>query len=140
MRSIASPIWRVALEARAGDHGEAIDLVLRGPSEILAVEVERLILDWQGLYRRLSIKREWLADRSTVPVRLVVMVEDTFRNRSALAPHLDLVRSVIPVGSRGVLTAIRSGEPMGGDGLCWIRRSARDGQSDRAKGGPLNQR
>ena len=123
VRAIASPEWRVTLEARAGAHGEAIDMVLRGAAEILAVEIERLVLDWQDQYRRLSLKRAWLAERSTVPVRLVVVVEDTRRNRALIAPHLSLLRSVMPAGSRAVYGSIRSGAPIGADGLCWVRRA-----------------
>ena len=124
LRSIASRDWRVTLEARAGDHGEAIDLVFRCFTEIVAVEIERRILDWQALYRRLSLKRAWLVERSTLPVRLVIVIEDTRRNRAAIAPHLSLIQSVLPIGSRGVLNALRSGEPLGQDGLCWVRATS----------------
>jgi transcriptional regulator with XRE-family HTH domain len=123
LRAIASPEWRVALEEPAGDHGEATDVVFRGSTEIIAIEIERLILDWQGQYRRASTKRAWLAERTGVPVRLVIVIADTARNRAAMAMHLPLIRTVVPIGSRAVLSAIRSGEPLGGDGMCWIRRS-----------------
>ena len=99
-------------------------MVFRGPTEILAVEIERLMLDWQAQYRRLSVKRAWLAEHTWLPVRLVIVIEDTRRNRAAVAPHRPLIQSVIPIGSRGVLSAIRSGTPLGGDGLCWLRRSS----------------
>jgi hypothetical protein len=122
VRSVASPIWRVTFEDRAGDHGEAIDMVLRGPSETLAIEIERLVLDWQAQYRRLSVKRAWLADHSGIPVRLVILMLDTRRNRAAVEPHRALIRSVMPIGSRGVLSSIRSGKPLGHDGLCWVRQ------------------
>jgi transcriptional regulator with XRE-family HTH domain len=125
LRSIASQMWRVSLEELAGEHGEAIDMVFRGPSEVLAVEIERLMLDWQGQYRRASIKRAWLAQHATLPVRLVIVVEESQRNRAVMANHMALIGTVMPIGSRGVLAGIRSGEPIGADGLCWLRRARR---------------
>ncbi len=121
LRSIASPVWRVSLEERAGERGEAIDLVFWGPSEVLAVEIERLMLDWQAQYRRASIKRAWLAEQTGLQVRLVIVIAEAERNRVAMSQHIPLIRTVMPVGSRGVLAAIRSGEPLGSDGLCWLR-------------------
>ena len=85
LRSLASPMWLVSLEELAGEHGEAIDMVFRGPSEVLAVEIERLMLDWQGQYRRASIKRVWLAEHTALPVRLVFVIEDI----SAQSSHDD---------------------------------------------------
>jgi transcriptional regulator with XRE-family HTH domain len=125
LRLLASPAWRVTLEEPAGDHGEAIDLVFWGAEEIIAVEVERLVLDWQAQYRRASIKRAWLAERRGKPVRLVIVVEDTPRNRAALAPQLPLLRTIVPAGSRAVLHALRSAAAIGVDGLCWFRMPRR---------------
>lgn len=98
LRSIASPTWRITLEERAGDHGEAIDLVLWGPTAILAVEIERLIVDWQAQYRRASIKRTWLAEQASRAVRLVIVIEDTGRNRAATLQHVPLIQTVMPIG------------------------------------------
>lgn len=123
--AMASPAWNVNLEVPAGDHGEAIDLVLWGPDEIVAVEIERLMLDAQAQIRRLVIKRDWLAARHRRPVRLVVIIEDTRRNRTAIAPHLRLLRTTLPAGSREVYGALRSGHAIGRDGLAWMRRPHR---------------
>lgn len=121
--SIAHPTWKPELEVPAGQHREAIDVGLFGPREIIDVEIDRLILDWQKQHRRNTLKRDYLASRHQRPVRLVMAIEDTVRNRSAVAPHLPFIRSVLPAGTREVLRALRTGEPLGRDGLIWIRRS-----------------
>lgn len=125
LSGMASPAWRVTLEEPAGDHGEAIDQVFWGGSEILAIELERFLLDWQGQSRRWMLKREWLAARHARPVRLIVVVTDTRRNRTAVGPFLPMIERSLPAGSRAVLRAIRTGEPLGGDGLCWVRPPVR---------------
>lgn len=121
LSAMASVRWRITLEETAGDHGEAIDMVLWGPEEIVAVEIERLIVSYESQRRRASIKRDWLAARHQRPVRLVMMLEDTRRNREAMSPWAALLEPTMPLGSRAVLTAIRAGTPLGNDGLCWIR-------------------
>ena len=121
--SLAHASWKPQLEVSAGDHGEAIDVGFFGAGEIVDVEVDRLILDWQRQYRRNALKRDYLAAQHRRPVRLVMAIEDTIRNRNAVAPHLAVIRDVLPAGTREVLRALRSGEPLGRDGLIWIRRS-----------------
>jgi hypothetical protein len=114
-------IWKIALEVRAGDHGEAIDMVLRGPEEIVAIEIERMAVDWQLQYRRASIKRDWLSAQADRPVRLVIAVTDSRRNRVALAPFMEVIRQSLPAGTGRILRSLRSGMPLGLDGLLWIR-------------------
>jgi transcriptional regulator with XRE-family HTH domain len=124
LRGVAHASWTPRIEMAAGDHGEAVDIGLLGPTEILAIEVDRLLLDFQDRYRRNDQKRGWLADRHRRPVRLVMVVEDTDRNRRAVAPHAAIISSVLPAGSREVLRSLRTGEPLGRDGLLWVRRRA----------------
>jgi transcriptional regulator with XRE-family HTH domain len=119
--SMAHPSWQPQLEVPAGEHGEAIDLVLFGPDEIIAAEIDRRLLDFQETHRRNVRKRDHLAAQHQRPVRSVLVTEDTRRNRQAVEPHLELIRSVFPAGSREVLNAVRSGEPLGRDGLVWMR-------------------
>ena len=120
--AVAHPSLHPALEVPAGEHGEACDIGFFGPREIIDTEIDRLILDFQAQYRRNTQKRAWLAARHQRPVRLVMAIEDTPRNRAAIEPHLDLIRRVLPAGSREILKSIRSGEPVGRDGLLWVRR------------------
>ncbi len=120
--SQAHAVWQPNVELLIGRHGEAIDLVLFGPMEIWAVEIERMATDFQRQVRRADRKREALAAMHQRPVRLVLVVEDTRRNRSALEPHLPLIRTTLPAGSREVLGALRGGQALGRDGLLWARR------------------
>ena len=114
--------WRPTLELSVGPHGEAIDLVLFGTDEILAVEIERALVDFQAQYRRADSKRQILAATHRRPVRLIIAVEDTRRNRAAVAPHAGFIGSGLPAGSRRILRAFRSGGALSGDGLLWWRR------------------
>ena len=118
----AHPAWDVSLEVTAGDHGQAIDQVFWGSNEILAVEIIRRMGDFQGQYRSVSLKRDWLARQHRRPVRLVLAVEDLRSNRTALAPHIGLIGPTFPSGSRQIMQTIRSGRALGSDGLLWIRR------------------
>jgi hypothetical protein len=121
LRDLAHASWHVTLEEPAGDHGEAVDLVFWGPMEIIAVEVERLLIDWQSQARRWSAKRAWLAARHARPVRLVIVVSDAPRNRAAVRPFSDLIGRTLSAGTRSVIQALRTGSALGGDGLCWVR-------------------
>lgn len=121
LASIAHDTWRATLEQRAGEHGEAIDLVLRRRDEVLAIEIERWAVDWQAQYRRASLKRDWLAARTDRPVRLVLVLADTRRNRAALSPFAGLIGQTLPAGSAAVTRAIRDGSTLGSDGLRWHR-------------------
>ena len=112
---------RVSLEEPAGDHGEAIDQVLWGEAEVIAIEIERFLLDWQAQFRHWTAKREWLAARHARPVRLVVVVTDTHRNRGALVPFGRIVDRILPARSRLVMHSVRTGTPLGSDGLAWFR-------------------
>jgi transcriptional regulator with XRE-family HTH domain len=117
-----NPAWQPQLELPIGPHGESIDLAFFGADEIIDSEVERMAADHQGQYRRADQKRQALAAQHRRPVRLVLVVEDTRRNRAALGPHMALIRTMLPAGSREVLAALRAGRPLGRDGLLWIRR------------------
>lgn len=122
LRSEAHAAWKLTIELLVGEHGEAIDVALFGASEIIATEIERLAVNWQAQYRKADAKRAILAAQHQRPVRLVMAIEDTQRNRRALAPHLEVARLALPASSRDVLRALRTGEPLGRDGLLWIRR------------------
>lgn len=119
--AMAHPSWHPQLEVPAGDHGEAIDLVLFGPDEIIAAEIDRRLLNFQEMHRRNVRKRDYLAAQHQRPVRSIVITEDTRRNRQAVEPHLELIRRMLPAGSREVLASVRSGAPLGQDGLLWMR-------------------
>lgn len=131
LRSMAHPSWDPILEMTAGENGEAIDIGFLGVREIIDAEIERLIVDFQAQYRRNARKRDFLAAQHRRPVRLVMVVEDTIRNRSAVAPHLAIITSALPAGTREIRRALVTGQPLGRDGVMWIRRS-------RAVSAPIN--
>ena len=117
--------WQPDIELLVGQHGEAIDVALFGVQEIWATEIERMAIDFQAQYRRADRKRETLCALHQRPVRLVMVIEDSRRNRLALERHLAFIQSVLPAGSREILTALRTGRPLGRDGLLWMRRPPR---------------
>jgi hypothetical protein len=114
--------WQPNIELAVGAHGEAIDVALFATREIWAVEIERMAIDFQAQYRRADRKRAILAALHQRPARLVMIVEDSRRNRAALEAHLAFIRATLPAGSREVLTALRTARPLGRDGLAWVRR------------------
>ena len=124
LRSVASPALTVVLEHGMGN-GRAIDVVLFGAEEIIAAEVERLLADLQAQYRAADAKRTELAALHQRPVRLVLAVEDTRRNRTVAREHAAVIRSMLPAGSRDIMRAIRTGESLRRDGLLWVRPAAR---------------
>lgn len=81
---LAHPAWKPRLEAPAGAHGEAVDIGFFGPLEILATEIDRLVLDFQSVHRRNVRKQQFLADGQQRPVRLVMVVQDSPRNRRSV--------------------------------------------------------
>jgi hypothetical protein len=123
--AIAHQSLRGHLEVPAGEFGRAADLVFLGADEILHVEIERMAADYQAQYRSAQAKRDVLAAAHARPVRLVLAIQDSVRNRAALGPHMDVIARQLPAGSRQVLSAVRTGRPLGTDGLLWVRRTPR---------------
>ena len=118
----AEASWQPALELPVGDpFGRAADLVFFGPAEIAHLELETGPADWQRTLRAATVKRDSLQAQHERPVRLVIALNDTRRNRRLVEPHADLIRAVLPAGSNRILDALRRGEPIGRDGLLWVR-------------------
>lgn len=128
--SIAHPSARIALEVPVAPHDlRAADLVITLPEEIIHVEIERSLVDLQGQLRAAQLKRRALAEHEERPVRLVLAVPATGRTREAIRDIGPLLARTLPVGSRAILTAIRSGRPIGGDGLLLVRPSTFGGSA-----------
>lgn len=126
IRSEAHARWRSRLEVPVGPASDrrAIDLVLEQPAEVLAVEIERGMGDAQAQFRGGQLKRVALAERLGRTVRLVIAIPDTAALRRRLAPFATVILASFPVSSRAAWAAIRSGEPLGGDALLWVRPRA----------------
>ena len=120
LRQLANAAFHVVVEFGLGN-GRSADLVLFGALEILHIEIERFLHDFQAQYRAAVAKRDELAGAHERPVRLVLAIEDTRHNRRMFAEHESLIRSTLPAGSREVLHALRTGEALGRDGLVWVR-------------------
>jgi len=118
----AHPAWMPRLEVPVspGDR-RAADLVLTSATEILHIEIERALVDVQAQLRSAQLKRETLAERGERPVRLVLAVPDTRTARARLAPFGELIARGLPASSALVWRALRSGEPVGGDGILFVR-------------------
>lgn len=118
----AHPSWTPRLEVAIGPGDpRAADLVLIGADEVIHIEIERALVDFQAQLRAAELKREALVQREHRPVRLVLAVPDTTTSRRRLAPFADLIARTLPGTSRAIWRAIRSGEQLGGDGILFVR-------------------
>ena len=115
--------WQPRLEVTVGKASDrrAIDLVLMQPSEVVAIEIERWLRDLQAQLRAGLLKRSELAERMGVTVRFILALPDTTAMRRMVAPYRDLLAATLPVSSRTAWARIRSGQPIGGDALLWVR-------------------
>jgi len=120
LTGLAHPAFRADVEHRLSS-GRSIDVALFGTDGIIATEIERLLVDFQAQYRAADAKRAELAAAHQRPVRLVLAVEDTRRNRAAAAEHSALMRSMLPAGSREILQVLRTGATLDRDGMLWVR-------------------
>jgi len=120
IRRIANDSYRFRVEFSLGN-GRSIDAVLFGADEIVAIEIYRLLADFQAQYRAAVGKRDELAQRHQRPVRLVIVVEDTRRNRLRAAEHVTVISAALPARSREVLRALRRGSLLHRDGILWLR-------------------
>jgi hypothetical protein len=100
--------------------------VLTSPGEVIHIEIERNLADLQAQLRSGMLKRDDIARRYPVPVRFVLAIPDTTRLRRMLDGQAQLVSTVLPRTPRDVFVALRSGKPLGGYGVVWIRD--RDGR------------
>ncbi len=115
--------WRKRMELPVGAPPDrrAADLVLDNARAVLMFEIERWLRDLQAQLRSAQLKRAALSEALGREVALVLAVLDMPSNRGAVAGHQSLIREVLPVGTRQLWAAIRSGEAPAGDGLLWVR-------------------
>ena len=120
--SAAHPSWRPRLEVPvAPGDPRAADLVLTGRAEVIHIEIERALVDFQVQLRSAQVKRQLLAAEEERPIRLVIAVPATTRSRERLAPFSELIAQTMPASSRAIWRAIEGGEPVGGDGILFVR-------------------
>ncbi len=120
------PSWRPSLEVPvAPGYARAADLLLTGPTEIIHIEIERALVDFQAQLRSAQVRRELMAAQDERPIRLVIAVPATRSSRERLAPFAQLIVQTMPVTSGRIASALRSGEPVGGDGILFVRSAGR---------------
>lgn len=124
---LAHRSWRPRLEVpvTAGD-ARAADVLLTGPMEVIHIEIERALVDFQAQLRSAQVKRELLAAQEHRPIRLVVAVPNTKASRDRLAPFSQLISQTMPAASRTIWRAIRGGEQLNGDGILFVRAPRRE--------------
>jgi transcriptional regulator with XRE-family HTH domain len=121
----AHPRWTPRLEVPVGRVDlRAADIVLESDDEVLQIEVERTIVDFQAQLRAAQLKRESLAAELLRPVGLVIAVPDTRAVRTRLAPYRDLLARSLPISSRSIWAALHGLKAMGGDGILFVRERA----------------
>jgi hypothetical protein len=120
----AAKTWRSRMEVPVDSSGSrAADIVLDSADQVLHIEIERSPVDLQAQIRAAQLKREMLAERDRRPVRLVVALPATSSNRQRLREVADLVARTLPVSSRRIWLAIRTGAELGGDGVLLVPRA-----------------
>ncbi|MEX1072886.1 MAG: hypothetical protein WED86_04230 [Chloroflexota bacterium] len=122
----AHPSWRPRLEVPiAPGDARAADLVLESREEVIHIEIERALVDFQAQLRAAQLKRQAIAEREKRPVRLVIAVPDTRTSRARLAPFSGVISSTMPFASAQTWRAIRAGEALTGDGILFVRAPLR---------------
>lgn len=115
--------WSFRLEAPVGQGARAADILFAHPEEVAETEIERALVDFQAQLRAGQLKRDAIAAQERRPVRLVIAVPDSRTARERLAPFAVLIARSLPASSRHVWQALRSGRPIGADGLIFVRAS-----------------
>jgi transcriptional regulator with XRE-family HTH domain len=118
----ADQSWRCRFEVPTGPGPlQAADVVLDRADEVVLIEIERGLVDFQAQWRAAELKRASLAERESRPVRLVIAVPETRAMRDFLIQHSELTDRVLPIASRAIWRGLRQGLPIGGDGLLRVR-------------------
>lgn len=116
-------LWHPTIEARPTpdpSDSRAIDLVLASAIEVLAIEVERDLRDYQGEIRPDLAKRDLLASRESRPVRFILALPDNRRLREFIRDNEAIIARTLPGSSRQIWSCIGSGKPVGTDGVLWL--------------------
>jgi transcriptional regulator with XRE-family HTH domain len=114
--------WRCRFEVPTGPGPlQAADVVLDRADEVVMIEIERGMVDFQAQWRAAELKRSSLAGSESRPVRLVMAVPATRATHDFLGRYSALARQVLPMGSRAIWRGLRQGQRVGGDGLLRVR-------------------
>ena len=121
----AHPTWHTYVEMPVSrTDRRAADLVLVGQSEVLHLEIERHLVDFQAQLRAAKLKRESLVARFAQPVHLILVLPDRKSTRNAVRELDRILSRTMPVTSARIRRAIESGASAGGDGILFWPTSA----------------
>jgi transcriptional regulator with XRE-family HTH domain len=130
--------WRASIEVPvAPNDPRAADLVLASTDEIIHIEIERSLVDFQAQVRAAHLKRDLLAQASPQPVPLIIGVPDSRTTHSRLAPFAELIARTFPAPSGQIWRALRRGEPLGEDGILFVRATQPRQPTKRLSRAPL---
>jgi transcriptional regulator with XRE-family HTH domain len=114
----ASPLWHARLEVPVSSSDRrAADLVFEGPREVLLVEIERRLVDLQVQLCSATLKRDALAARYDLPVRLILSLPDRKSSRTVVQQMGVILTRALPAGSARIRRTLITGEPLGADGI-----------------------
>lgn len=120
--SAAGSPWQPRFEVPTGPGPmRAADMVLESPDEVVHIEIERALVDFQAQLRGAEIKRTSLAAHDPRPVRLVIALPARAATRRVMTVHAGVIKRALPVSSRSIWLAIRGGRRVGGDGVLFVR-------------------
>lgn len=115
--------WRFEVGLDIPGDRRAWDAWLDGPGDV-AVDAETRLRDVQDLQRKLELK--W---RDSGSPRLVLVVSASRHNRQVVREHRGALASTLPLDSRDVLSALRSGKVPAANGIAFVRPASWDGPS-----------
>ncbi len=125
--------WRPGVEAAIPGAGRrSVDLMLRGPEDLVLIEVETRLSSIEEIIRELHSKRQAIAGSSdTGPVRrsihVVLVLPRTHRNRSVTGPHPKLIGTAFPVPTTALKRALADASlRWPGDGILWVSPTKRE--------------
>lgn len=113
--------WRCRLEVPTGPGLlQAADMVVDTADEVVQIEIERAVVDFQAQWRAAALKRQTLSEGERRPVRLVLAVPRTDATRALIQGQSELLSRTLSVPSRTIWRALRTGSPVNGDGLLLV--------------------
>lgn len=118
------PRWDTMVEAPVPGPGHrSTDIRLVSGTDVVLVEVETVVRRWEELARELHVKRASVLEsfEGRARVHVVLAIPPTRDNRSLVAALPTTVRSVFPVRSHDLMSALTGAGPgWPGDGILWI--------------------
>ncbi len=104
--------WRTEVPIPIVGDQRAWDGWIIGAGDIIGVEAEMRLVDAQAVERRIGLKQ-----RDSNVARVVLLLNDSERNRLAVRANYEQLMARFPVPGRELLAALRAGRDPGGSGI-----------------------